>query len=243
MKGVILSITPHATLIDLTHEIEPQNVLQAAFLLEASYPYFPEGSVFVNVVDPGVGSKRRILALKTSRGIFLAPDNGLLARILDRERHLELRSVTNSEFFLKKVSRTFHGRDCFAPTAARLAKNPGKFREVGPLVRDYVRLDFPPPKVRGGKIAGEIIFMDHFGNAFTNLSREFLRNEGVTSRFRVRVGKKEVGPIRGSYHEVEKGQALALFNASDILEIAVNQGSAREKLGLRQGITVEIRKS
>lgn len=236
MKGVILSIFPRATMIDLTHEIEPQNLIRSAFLLEAAYPYFPAGSIFVSVVDPGVGSERRILAAKTRRGIFLAPDNGILTRVLAKEKPEELRTVTNPRFFLKKVSSTFHGRDCFSPTAARLAKNPSCFSQLGPVIQAYKRLPFPEPKAISKGMRGEIVFFDRFGNAFTNLSQDFLKNKPD----RVLVKNRSVGKLRRSYYEVKKGKALAVMSSSGLLEIAVNQGSAKDQLKLSEGDRVEV---
>lgn len=240
MKGVIFSLLAEARVIDLTHEVEPQKIKQAAFLLEASYRYFPKGSIFVSVVDPGVGSERQILAAKTSQGIFLAPDNGLLTLVLKKEKSCELRAVTNSRFFLAKVSPTFHGRDCFAPTAARLAKNPALFSKLGPVARGYKKLNLPQPRSKGGRILGEIIYFDHFGNAFTNLSKDLFKGAGRKSKYLVRVGGKELGEIRNSYFEAEKGRAVSVFSSTDILEIAVNQGSARGELKLQEGDIVEV---
>jgi len=239
MKGVILNIFPRATVVDLTHEIEPQNVKQGAFILEAAYPYFPSGSLFVSVVDPGVGSERRILAVKTKTGIFLVPDNGLITRILQREKLWVARAVTNQRFFMKKISSTFHGRDCFAPTAAHLAKNPEQFYKLGPLITNPRRLSFPEPKKQGKKWIGEIIYFDHFGNAFTNIPRNLVGLE-LKNALRVRIGRRNLGFVRRSYFEVEKGKAVAVFSSTDLVEIAVNHGSARKNLKLREGTPVEI---
>lgn len=239
MKSVIFTLFPSASVIDLTHGVEPQNLKQASFILESAYPYFPPGSISVTVVDPGVGSQRRIIAARTKDLIFLAPDNGILARILEREKHYELRAVTNKEFFLKRVSSTFHGRDCFAPTAARLARNPTLFSSLGPRIKSLNQLHFPEAGLVKGKIVGEIVFFDHFGNAFTNISRKDLE----ASRLRnphIKVGGKPLGPIRNSYYEVARGKATALFSSSDWLEIAVNQGSALAKLRLKEGTKIEV---
>ena len=238
MKGVILSLYPEAKIVDLSHGVEPQNVAQAAFLLEAAYRYFPKGSVFVCVVDPGVGSRRRILAARTRQGTFLAPDNGLLTRVLGREKPHELRHVTHAGFFLRTISRTFHGRDCFAPTGARLAKNPGSFSKLGPRCRSFTRLHLSEPRCVRGRICGEIVYFDHFGNAFTNISDAFLKtpHDG-----RIVVKHKNLGPLRGSYFESAKGSALAVVSSTGWVEIAVNQGSAREKLHLKVGDPVEVR--
>jgi len=206
--------------------------------LECTYPHFPAGSIFVSVVDPSVGSKRQILAARTKQGIFLAPDNGLLTRVLEKEKKYELRSVTNRSFFLKKVSSTFHGRDCFAPTAARLARNPSLFSRVGPPLNGFTRLELPRPVRRGQKVVGEILYFDHFGNAFTNISRGLLRSKGHS--FQVRVKGRSLGRVRESYYQVAPGRPVAVFSSSDLLEIALNQGSARKKLGLREGAVVEV---
>ena len=236
MKGVILSLNPGALIVDLTHEVEPQNIFQAAFLLETVCRFFPPKTIFVSVVDPGVGSRRRILAVKTRHGLFLAPDNGLLTRVLQREKSYELRAVTNQSFFMKKISHTFHGRDCFAPTAARLAARPARFSALGPRVNDFVRLSVPGPSLRGKKMEGEILFFDRFGNAFTNIHQNDLR----TSFPQVRVKGKSLGPLRRSYYEVGKGKPIALISSSGLLEIAVNHGSAERKLKLKKGSRIEI---
>ena len=240
MKGVILNLFSQAVIVDLSHEVGPQNITQAAFLLEWTYPFFPKGSIFVCVVDPGVGSKRRILAVKTKQGIFLAPDNGLLTRVLEREKFCELRTVTNESFFLKNISSTFHGRDCFSPTGARLARNPSLFSRLGPRIKDFVRLPLGVPRKAKGKWLAKILFFDHFGNAFVNLPKSFLGSNLQHSSHRIVVGGKNLGKIRRSYHEMKKGEALAVFNSTDLLEIAVNHGSAREELKLEVGDTVEI---
>jgi len=240
MKAVILSLFPEAKIVDLTHEVGPQNVRQAAFLLETVYSYFPKGSIFVSVVDPGVGSERKILAAKTEKGIFLAPDNGLLTRVLEKEGRYEVRGVTNSRFFLKKVSKTFHGRDCFAPAAARIAKDPSRFREVGPRSAHFKKLDFPSPRVSAKKIVGEIVYFDHFGNAFTNIPKKLFAERDKKFGHRVRVRGKTLGTIQGSYFEAKRGQAVAVISSTDWIEIAVNQGSARKKLRLKEGMSVEI---
>lgn len=243
MKGVILSLHPGARIVDLSHDVEPQNLIQAAFLLRAAYPYFPHGSIFVTVVDPGVGSSRQILAAKTSHGIFLAPDNGILGQVLGQEGHCELRAVTHKKFFLKKVSSTFQGRDCFAPTAAHLAKDASQFSEVGPLAKERVHLEFPHPEKQRRKIIGQVIFVDRFGNAFTNISRSLLEGKGEAAGWRVYVKGEAKLPLRKSYCEVGRGEAVAVFSSTDLLEIAVNQGSAAQKLGLQAGDPVEIKKS
>ncbi len=238
MKGVIVTILPEATIIDLSHEVEPQHIAEAAFLLESSYQFFPKGSVFVSVVDPGVGSGRKILAAKTKRGIFLAPDNGLLTRVLAKERPYELRAVTNRDFFLPQVSSTFHGRDCFAPTAARLAGNPRRFSQLGPRTDEFKKLHLPEPRVGRGRIEGEILFFDYFGNAFTNISASLLEKRKGASDYGVAVGGQRIGRARRSYFEAPEGKPVAVISSSNLLEIAVNKGSAQKVLKLRRGAKV-----
>jgi len=239
MKGVILRIFPSVTVIDLTHEIEPQNVKQGAFVLEAASPYFPLGSIFVSVVDPGVGSERRILAAKTRQGIFLAPDNGLLTRVLEKEKGFELRVVTHRHFFLEEISPTFHGRDCFAPTAASLAKNPSQFYKLGPRISNFKRFPFPSPRREGRRVIGEVIYFDHFGNAFTNISKGSV-SAARKGKPEVRVKGKKIGPICQSYFEAPPREAVAVFSSTNLLEIAVSHGSAKKRLGLREGARVEL---
>ncbi len=239
MKGVIAGIFPDARVIDLTHEIEPQNVRQASFVLEAAHPYFPKNSVFVSVVDPGVGSERKIIAVRTSAGTFLAPDNGLLTLVLTGEPKAEIRTVTNRKFFRKQISSTFHGRDCFAPTAARLAQNPSLFSELGPRASNYKKLNWPGARLIGKKWVGEIVYFDHFGNAFTNITEKLLGKARV-GKTSVRLGRKEIGGLRRSYFEAPHGEVVAVLSSTGILEIAVNQGSARQKLKLKVGDKVEV---
>jgi len=166
MRGVILSINPQAQVVDLCHEVLPQNVFQAAFLLRAAYPYFPTGTIFVAVVDPGVGSARRILCLDTQCHLFLAPDNGLLSLIAAPGRW---RHVTSRRYFLNPVSHTFHGRDIFAPVAAHLSLglDPG---ELGPVVADPVQLPAHIPQRFGDELRARVVHIDHFGNLITNVT-------------------------------------------------------------------------
>ena len=167
----------------------------------------------------------------------------MLTRVLERERPHELREVTNEKFFRKTVSATFHGRDCFAPTGARLAKNPALFPKLGARVSSFRRIHVTTPEKRVGSVRGEIIYFDHFGNAFTNITGDLLKETKGMGRLVVRVNGKGVGRIRRFYSEVPPDQAVAVFSSTDILEIAVNQGSAKEKLKLREGAPVEVFKA
>lgn len=242
LHGVIAGIAPHARVIDLTHEIAPQDVVEAAFQLDAAAPYFPRGTIHVCVVDPGVGSSRRILCARTRRATFLAPDNGLLTRVLDRLRleepsAVDLRAVENRALFLPDVSSTFHGRDVFAPVAARLALGLD-VRDVGPPVHDPVLLRLEPVRaLAAGHVGGEVVHVDRFGNLVTNLRPGAL---GADVRG-ARVNTLELeGPVRASYADVREGAPLLITGSTGLLEIAVRGGSAQEHFRARRGDPVEV---
>lgn len=239
MHGVIAGIAPWVRVVDLTHEVAPQDVTGAAFLLDTAAPYFPPGTIHVCVVDPGVGSSRRILCVTTARATFLAPDNGLLTRVLDREgAGAVVRSVENRALFLPEVSRTFHGRDVFAPVAARLATGLDP-AEVGPVVHDPVRLPLPPDRrLAAGRVVGEVVHVDRFGNLVTNLLTAGLGRSVAAAR----VGGTDVpGPVSDTYAERPEGAVLLITGSTGHLEVSVRGGSARERLGVGRGAAVEVR--
>jgi len=236
MKGVIAAINPEANVIDLTHAIEPQDVVGAAFALGSAFAYFPEGAVHVAVVDPGVGSARKIVCMKTARHLFLAPDNGLLTLVAQRETPTLLVEVTERRYFLPQVSRTFHGRDVFAPVAARLSLGLNPTR-LGPRLRDIVRLDFPQPLAEPGGWRCQVIHVDRFGNLITNLPGDKIRSH---ERVLIKVGRRRIHGIRHSYAEAGPGELLAVVGSSGHIEIAVNLGSAAETLRLGRGATVRV---
>lgn len=233
MKGVILSRCPGAQLVDLTHEVAPQDIRRAAFLLMDAVPYFPDGSLFVSVVDPGVGSARPILWARSGRHSFLAPDNGLLSWVDRREPLKDLRRVENDELFLKPVSATFHGRDVFAPVAAALANGLEPAR-LGPRVRRIRRIPFPAPRRRGPTVRGEILLIDRFGNALTNLAPGDLPRGA-----RLRHRGAELGPVRTHYAAVDAGAALAVLGSSGFVELAVRDGNFARDAGAATGDLVE----
>lgn len=239
LHGVIAGIAPRARVVDLTHEVAAQDVTEAGFLLDTAASYFPEGTIHVCVVDPGVGSSRRILCARTRRATFLAPDNGLLTRVLQRARaeDVELRAVEERAWFLADVSSTFHGRDIFAPVAARLALGHDP-RDVGPVVHDPVLLRVAPDRpLAPGSVRGEVVHVDRFGNLITNLRPGAL---GADVRG-ARVGAREVeGPVRASYADASEGAPLLITSSTGLLEVAVRGGSAQEQLHARRGDRVEV---
>ena len=244
MKGVILQINPKATLVDVSHRIVPQDLYHGAFVLRQALPFFPPKTIFVAVVDPTVGTRRRILAARYSDRIVLAPDNGLLT-LLHRDAELqEIRVVENRRFFAATLSTTFHGRDIFAPVAAHLSRNV-TLDQLGPVADCIEVLELAAPvKQKDGGIAGQIVVVDGFGNLITNVSQLDLAAPGpARGGFVVSVGPREVGPVRVTYGDVAPGEPLALIGSTQMLEIAVNSGNAAEKLEAGRGTPVTLRRT
>ncbi len=225
MKGVILSRVPEAVLVDLTHAIPPQDIRAAAYELLVSYRYFPRGSIFVCVVDPGVGTRRRALVLRAADRFFVGPDNGLFTLVLEENPGAEIRAVHTERFLRPGGSSTFHGRDLFAPLAAEILRG-RPLEEFGPVISDPVLLEFPRPEPRPGGLRVPVLRVDAFGNLILPVKQEELSGRS----FRVTVEGREV-PLVRTYAEVPPGAPLALWGSDGFLEIAVNQGSAAELFG------------
>jgi S-adenosylmethionine hydrolase len=258
MKGVILTIAPTAHLVDISHEIAPQNLRQAAYVLYTSYPFFPPGTVHLVVVDPGVGSARRPIALRTPAGDFVAPDNGVLSYVMAREPMEALVELSDPRYRLPQISHTFHGRDIFAPAAAHLAAGV-PIMSLGSPVSDPVTFSPPSVEITPAGITGEVLHADHFGNVITSIGllawsesdliltpafRDIQRGERV--RFRaagatVTVAGQEIVGVHRTYAKVTPGETLALVGSEGHLEIAVREGSAAQRLGLHPGDTVILR--
>ena len=230
MKGVILQAAPQANVVDVTHEIERHNILHGAFVLRHTVPWFPPGTVHVVVVDPGVGSPRRILVGRFAGQFVVAPDNGVISLLQRDVRAEEMRVVENRRLMLAQVSSTFHGRDIMAPVAAHLATGTS-LHDVGPATDRAEVLQLPEAKLDAEyKLTGQLLYTDHFGNLITNIARSDL---ALTFKHRVdvevRLDGTSVGPIRKAYQEVAPGEPLALIGSSDMVEIAVHGGSASER--------------
>jgi S-adenosylmethionine hydrolase len=244
VKGVLLSICPSATLIDITHEIEPVGVFEAALALESVCSYYPPGSVFVVIVDPEVGSPRRGLAVMAGERFFVGPDNGVLSLAIAKEADADVREIVHSDWKCARISATFHARDVFAPTAAKLALGES-IGNVGPSVRDAVRLVEPPVTNddRSGWIA-RVIHVDHFGNLITNLTQERLdeiRRGMPDEAALVALVRGNSLPFAKSYFEVEKGSGAVLVGGGGRLEVAVRCGNAEREYGMRVGSEVVLR--
>jgi len=236
MKGVILNINPNIQMVDISHAVYPQNIEQAAFVLKQVYHYFPEGTIHVVVVDPGVGSERRIIAVSTGDYIFLAPDNGVLKYIYEDYSEYKVIEVTNKRYFLDDVSTTFHGRDIFAPAAAHLSLG-HNITDFGKQISNYIRPEIIKPVREGNKITGQVIYIDSFGNCITNISSELMESK---NGIQIRIKNLVLSEIKSNYSEVSKGEVLALLGSSGMMEISVNQGNAQKQYGFRVGDRVEI---
>ncbi len=236
MKGVILSVNPSARMIDLSHDIQPQNIREGAFVLASAYRFFPKGTIHVAVVDPGVGSGRKLICVKTPFAYFMAPDNGILTPVFETEKFFVTREISNRAFFRKKISSTFHGRDIFASSAAWLSKK-NIFTRLGPVLKNVRRISWPQPRVAKGRIIGEVLLVDHFGNLITNIK---ISHFGKRRRPTVQVGKTGVRKWGQCYADGKPGQLMALLNSVDHLEIAVPNGSAAALTGAKIGVEVTV---
>jgi len=245
MKGLMFGICPAARLVDISHGIPAGDIPSGAFLLERSIDYFPEGTVFLVVVDPGVGSARRPVALKTGGKLYVGPDNGVFSRVLERSARVvgpvQMVELASSKYRLSRVSNTFHGRDVFAPAAAHLAAGI-PIEELGPPLSDPVRL--PPPVFRktAEGIESEIVYVDRFGNLVTAIPGSAVAGPGeqLDANVRVTVGGKEVGVLAGSYAAVAWGEPVCVVGGFGFLEISVNGGSAAEFFGAHTGSPVML---
>ncbi|MCX8152806.1 MAG: S-adenosyl-l-methionine hydroxide adenosyltransferase family protein [Candidatus Bathyarchaeota archaeon] len=240
MKAVILRISPRAVIVDITHEIEKFNIRMGAYLLASASPYFPEGTVHVAVVDPGVGTKRRPIAIETKQGFFVGPDNGILVLAAKKQGIVHIHELTNPRFMLPTVSSTFHGRDIFAPVAAHLL-NGVRIEKLGPEICNVVEPEFADVKEKNGMLIGEVLHVDGFGNVITNISKESLSLVNVEAELKVALAGCNV-KLRfcKAYGEVGLGEPLALFGSHGFLEIAINQGNAAKEFKVGAGDKVAV---
>lgn len=238
MKGVILGIAPHALLVDLTHCVPPQEVVPGALLLRSAVPYFPDGTIHVAVVDPGVGSSRRSLVIETARGLLIGPDNGLLSLAAASLGRGCARAIENRELMRPEVSSTFHGRDVFAPVAAHLACGLSP-ESVGPAVESIVELDLPLPQRDATEIRGAVIHVDVFGNLITNISADAL-SAFPANGLCVSLGQVLFTGVSSAYADVPAGAPLAIVGSWGMLEIAIRNGNAARTLGVGVGAPLTV---
>jgi S-adenosylmethionine hydrolase len=238
MKGVILSVNPQARLIDISHDVSSQDILEAYFLLSNTYRYFPAGTIFVAVVDPDVGSDREILAVETGKYSFLAPDNGLLGFLEKDDSVQRVVQVRNDKYFLKPVSNTFHGRDIFAPVAGHLSLGV-ELSGLGPEAAGIRKIDAPTAKVtKEGRIVGEVVSIDHFGNLVTNIPGDHRLSQADS--FELKIGKTSIRKLSASYASAKEGEILAIVGSTGNLEVSVNKGNAQKKTGAKVGDVVRV---
>lgn len=241
MKGVMLGICPDATLVDITHDIPPHDVLGGSLQLAAAYRYFPAGTIFLVVVDPGVGSARRGLAAEAGDYRFVAPDNGVLTAVFRELAPRRIVELTERRYARPTVSRTFEGRDRFAPAAAWLAKGI-QLTALGRPFLDYQRIDLPVPEVSEEGVTGVVLLVDRFGNLVTNIDRRTFEAFARLGALRILAGDRPVSRLVSTYAEIGPGELCALFGSSDHLELAAHAARAADLAGLGRGASIHIRR-
>lgn len=241
LKGIILRIMPSATLVDISHHVTPYDLLDGALTIGTAYSYFPPRSIHLVVVDPGVGTQRRPILVSGDQQYFVAPDNGVLSLVYDREPNILVRHITAQHYFLNPVSNTFHGRDIFAPVAAWLAKT-YQSEAMGDQITDYVRFALPKPKPADAALKGVVMRVDSFGNLLTNFSAEDLPAEMIAAgKIEIEVGAKRIEKFVATFAQGPAGEPVAFLGSSGFVEIAVNKGSAARTLGANRGAEVTLK--
>ncbi|MGB6483758.1 MAG: SAM-dependent chlorinase/fluorinase [Candidatus Acidiferrales bacterium] len=239
MKGVILSIQPDAEIVDITHKVLPYDLLDGALAIGQAYRFFPPRTIHIVVVDPGVGTERRPVLATAGQHYFVAPDNGVLSMVYQREESLAVRHITAEHYFLQPVSNTFHGRDIFSPVAAWLSKN-GQSVAFGEEITDFVRFALPKPKAAGNGVKGIVLRADNFGNLLTNFTPEDLPQVLAGSNFKMRVGTTEISHLAETFGNGGPNEPILVLGSSGFFEVAVNRGSAAKTTGASRGAEVTV---
>jgi S-adenosylmethionine hydrolase len=240
MKGVILSVNPKARIVDISHEIKAGDIMNGSIMIREYCAYFPKGTVHLGVIDPGVGTARKPIAVVTNDYFFTGPDNGLLGQIISENRDSTIIHLTNDQYFCPVVSSTFHGRDIFAPVAAHLSRGIDPVT-MGRVTDKYIFLETPKPQQQGDIIIGQVIRTDHFGNLITNIRTSDIKKLIAQSRPTIKICSFVIKGIRRTYEDTDKGNPMALFGSSGFLEIAVNSGRASDFFGLNSDDFKKIR--
>ncbi len=239
MKGVILTINPKATIVDITHEVEKFNIRMASFMLASATPYFPQGTVHLAVVDPGVGTQRRAILIQTKKSFFVGPDNGILILAAQNQGIEHVYQLTNHTFMQAKISGTFHGRDIFAPAAAHLDKGVQP-REFGPEIKNLTKPEFVSVKQTNSSLIGEVMHIDGFGNIITNINeKDMVQNHAE----KVNVDLLDISlklTLGKTYAETKPKEPIALIGSHGFVEIALNQGNAAEKFHAKAGDKIVV---
>jgi len=241
MKGVILSINPQCTLVDITHQVHSHDIKEGAFILTQTCSTFPKGTIHLAVVDPGVGSPRKPILLVTKKYLFVGPDNGLLTLPLRKETVKQAILLTNQKFFPSEVSSTFHGRDIFAPVAAYLSLGV-KPEAFGPSIKLWRKIAFPDPFLRQEELVGEIVHVDAFGNLVSNIERKSLVRFSGGRPFVIKVGKRTMKGLKKGYWEGRKEEPIVLIGSGGFLEISVREGNAQKSLRVKKGARIAVQR-
>ena len=240
LKGVILKICPEANLVDITHNVTPYDLLDGALAIGSAYSYFPARTIHVVVVDPGVGTERRPLLVTGENQYFVAPDNGVLSLVYEREESILVRHANVEHYYLQPVSKTFHGRDVFAPVAAWLAKG-SQAAAMGEEITDYKKFAMPRPKSADGSTKGVVLRVDSFGNLITNFRPDDLPASAIESgAINLQVGSQAVTRLVDTFAKGHPGEAFAYIGSNGFVEIGVNRGSAAKALNVGRGIPVVL---
>ncbi|HWG58043.1 MAG TPA: SAM-dependent chlorinase/fluorinase [Candidatus Acidoferrales bacterium] len=240
LKGVILSINPEVTIVDITHTVLAHDILDGALTIGQAYKYFPPKTIHVVVVDPGVGTPRRPLLVASDQHYFIAPDNGVLSSVYDQTDALHVWHITAEHYFRNPVSNTFHGRDIFAPCAAWLSKS-WQTASFGDPITDFTRFALPKPKSAGNAMKGVVLRVDRFGNLITNLTiADVPALAAADGKLTIRVGSGQVGRVVPTFAQGGSGEPVGVIGSSGFLEIAVNKGSAARVLGAARGAEVTV---
>ena len=239
LRGALLTACPGAQLVDIGHDLAPYDRLAGAYLLGATAPWFPPGTVHLAIVDPGVGGPRRPLAFSAGGSLFVGPDNGLFTAIYDRLEVVEMREIDAAKLGPGEIHPTFHGRDLFAPAAARLARGM-PLAEIGPAVGDPVRLPLAAPRRAGARLHAAVLHVDRFGNVATNLTRDALARSGAGVDALGWAGGPRPLPVHRTFSDAPPGELFLLWGSSGYLELALDQGSAAARLGLTAGEAIEL---
>lgn len=242
MKGVVLSINPAAQMVDITNSIQSFDILDGALAISQAYSFFPKDTIHVVVVDPGVGGQRRAILVNAGQYQFVAPDNGVLSLVYEREERVMVRQIMSEHYFRHPVSNTFHGRDVFAPVAAYLSKGVDAVK-FGDEITDYVRFAAPKPKAAGPNTwKGVVLKTDKFGNLITNITPKDIPQifDGSSQAFKITVGKAEVTTLYPSYSAGKAGEIFAILGSTGFLEISANKGAASRLAGADRGSEVSL---
>jgi S-adenosylmethionine hydrolase len=239
MKGVVLSINRDAIMVDISHDIPPQGLHEAAFVLKGAYRHFPPGTIHLAVVDPGVGGVRRPILVDAGDHLFVGPDNGIFTWVF-RDRICKVFELTEPKYFRAQVSDTFHGRDVFAAVCGHLSLDVRNVENFGSRIEDPVSIPFPEPSVGSGCIEGEVAHIDRFGNIVSNIPAEMIRGSVKSEEASITIGGQVLKGISRSYSQKEPGDLLAVIGGAGLLEVSINMGNAVEVLNVRNGDSVVV---